>query len=247
MQKTLYWLIPVVLILVGVAFFFTGKKSNNIPPPLSEASDLQTIPTDNTAATTTDVNQTNDVNATSTTSTATVQPPDLSLSKTPTMIINKNKTYTAKMKTSAGEIDITLNAAATPITVNNFVFLAKKNFYDNTIFHRVIKGFMIQGGDPNGNGTGGPGYQFDDELFTGEYTRGTIAMANSGPNTNGSQFFIMQADVPLPKNYVIFGKVTKGLDVVDKIATAPVEDNGMGETSKPVTPVTVLSVMITER
>lgn len=175
------------------------------------------------------------------------KPLDLSQYKTPIMIIDKTKTYTAKMKTTAGEMEIALNAAATPNTVNNFVFLAKKNFYDNVIFHRVIKGFMIQGGDPEGTGRGGPGYKFDDEPFTGEYTKGTLAMANSGPNTNGSQFFIMHADVPLQKDYVIFGKVTKGLDVVDKIATAPTTLGADGAMSSPVSPVKILSVEIIEK
>jgi len=101
----------------------------------------------------------------------------------------KTKKYTAILKTEKGDITIALNSDQTPITVNNFVTLAKKGFYNKTIFHRVIKGFMIQGGDPKGDGTGGPGYKFADEPFTGEYTRGTIAMANSGPNTNGSHFW----------------------------------------------------------
>ena len=131
--------------------------------------------------------------------------------------IDTNKTYTAVMKTTEGVIKIEFNAKQTPITVNNFVTLAKKKFYNNTVFHRAIKGFMIQGGDPKGDGTGGPGYRFDDEKFEGEYTRGTIAMANAGPNTNGSQFFIMLADYPLPHNYTIFGRVTAGQEVVDKI------------------------------
>jgi cyclophilin family peptidyl-prolyl cis-trans isomerase len=135
-----------------------------------------------------------------------------------------------------------LNTNQTPKTVNNFVTLAKKGFYNNTIFHRIIKGFMIQGGDPKGDGTGGPGYKFDDEPFAGEYTRGIIAMANAGPNTNGSQFFIMHNDNPLPKNYVIFGKVTAGLEVVDAIAEAPVEPSFSGEMSTPVTPVKILSI-----
>ncbi|MFA6526776.1 MAG: peptidylprolyl isomerase [Candidatus Buchananbacteria bacterium] len=161
--------------------------------------------------------------------------------------IDKNKTYTAIMHTDQGDIEITLNAKATPITVNNFVTLSKKNFYENTIFHRIIKGFMIQGGDPKGDGTGGPGYSFADEPFTGEYNRGTIAMANAGPNTNGSQFFIMHADYPLPKNYVIFGQVIKGLDVVDKIAEAPVKMSASGEPSQPLTPVKVKSVEIIEK
>lgn len=161
--------------------------------------------------------------------------------------IDESKIYTAVIKTSEGEITIELNAAKTPITVNNFVTLAKKGFYNNTIFHRVIAGFMIQGGDPKGDGTGGPGYKFNDEPFEGEYTRGTIAMANSGPNTNGSQFFIMHADYALPKNYVIFGKVVKGIEVVDKIATAPLESSPMGEISKPIAPVKIDSVLVVEK
>lgn len=165
----------------------------------------------------------------------------------PAMIIDKTKKYTAVLNTTEGEITIDLYTDKTPITVNNFVSLSKENFYNNTIFHRVINGFMIQGGDPKGNGTGGPGYKFDDEKFEGEYTAGTIAMANAGPNTNGSQFFIMHKDYPLPKNYVIFGKVSKGLDIVDKIATAPVEMSQMGEKSKPVNPVSIKSVTIVEK
>ena len=150
----------------------------------------------------------------------------------------------AIMHTSAGDITIELNKEMTPKTVENFVTLARKGFYNNTIFHRTIKNFMIQGGDPKGDGTGGPGYRFDDEPFQGEYTRGTLAMANAGPNTNGSQFFIMHQDYALPHNYVIFGKVTSGIEVVDKIATAPVTTSGSGEPSKPVTPVVVNSVEI---
>ena len=164
----------------------------------------------------------------------------------PKMQIDKNKKYAAVLKTTAGDIKIELNADKTPITVNNFVSLAKKDFYNNTIFHRVIKGFMIQGGDPNGDGTGSPGYRFDDEKFEGEYTRGTIAMANAGPNTNGSQFFIMHKDQPLPKSYVIFGKVTEGLDVVDKIATAETTISSNGEKSTPVNPVKILTANIFE-
>jgi cyclophilin family peptidyl-prolyl cis-trans isomerase len=165
--------------------------------------------------------------------------------KKPKLTINKAKKYTALMKTSAGDMEIMLYADKTPITVNNFVTLSKKDFYKNVIFHRTIKGFMIQGGDPTGTGSGGPGYKFEDEAFDGEYTRGTLAMANAGPNTNGSQFFIMHKDNALPKNYVIFGKVTKGLDVVDKIAEAPT--NAGGEGSTPVNPVKIESVTITEK
>jgi len=161
--------------------------------------------------------------------------------------INQAKKYTAVLHTTVGDIVIELNAKATPITANNFITLAKKNFYNGTIFHRVIEGFMIQGGDPKGDGTGGPGYTFADEPFAGDYNRGTVAMANAGPNTNGSQFFIMHQNYPLPKNYVIFGQVVKGMEVVDKIATAPTEASPMGENSKPVNPVKVKTVEIVEK
>jgi peptidylprolyl isomerase len=164
----------------------------------------------------------------------------------PTERIDTKKKYSAVLDTSAGKITISLYADKTPITVNNFVYLAKNNFYDNTVFHRTVSGFMIQGGDPNGDGTGSPGYRFDDEPFEGEYQRGTIAMANSGPDTNGSQFFIMHDDFLLEKNYVIFGKVIEGMDVVDKIATAPVTANAMGEKSKPVSPIEIKQVQVIE-
>lgn len=158
-----------------------------------------------------------------------------------------NKKHIAVLETAAGTIEIELHMKDTPVTASNFIKLAKDGFYNNTIFHRTIKGFMIQGGDPNGDGTGGPGYKFNDEPFTGEYLRGTVAMANSGPNTNGSQFFIMHADYPLPKNYVIFGHVIKGIETVDKIAEAPVKPNPYTrEMSVPANPITVRSVIIRE-
>lgn len=156
-------------------------------------------------------------------------------------VIKSGKSYTAILKTTAGDITVEL-AGNMPITVNNFVFLAKEKFYDGVIFHRTISGFMIQGGDPTGTGMGGPGYKFADEKFTGEYKRGTIAMANSGPNTNGSQFFIMHADYPLPPSYTIFGMTTSGLDVVDKIATAKT-----GASDRPVEPVVINTIDITEK
>lgn len=168
------------------------------------------------------------------------------LTTTPSMEFDVSKRYTAILNTNKGNIEIALNFGQTPNTVKNFVDLSRKGFYINTIFHRVIEGFMIQGGDPNGNGTGGPGYRFHDEPFTGEYTRGAVAMANAGPNTNGSQFFIMHADYPLPKNYTIFGRVTKGMDVVDSIATDEVQYSPTGELSQPVTPAVVHSVEIIE-
>jgi len=168
----------------------------------------------------------------------------------PSMTVDTKKTYTATMVTPKGGMVLTLFAKETPVTVNNFVFLARAGFYDNTIFHRIIKGFMIQGGDPKGNGTGGPGYRFDDEPISRDYTRGTLAMANAGPNTNGSQFFIMHQDGNLPKNYVIFGAISASdsasLATLDAIAVAPVTDNGMGEDSKPITPTVLQSIEIKE-
>ncbi len=162
-----------------------------------------------------------------------------------TQKLNLDKKYYAVLKTDLGDIKIELNAKETPITVNNFVYLARQKFYDGVIFHRTIPDFMIQGGDPTGTGSGGPGYEFDDEPFKGNYDRGTIAMANAGPNTNGSQFFIMHKDYPLPPNYVIFGKVIQGMDIVDKIATAPTKPSGEGST--PVNPVKMNTVEIIEQ
>lgn len=174
-------------------------------------------------------------------------PKTKNLSK-PEMQIDTAKTYTATLTTSEGDIVVDLYAKETPITVNNFVYLARQGFYDDTIFHRVIANFMIQGGDPTGTGSGGPGYEFDDEPFTGQYVPGTLAMANAGPDTNGSQFFIMHGEVALPPNYVIFGNVSSGQAVVDAIATAQTKVNPMsGEKSVPVKPVRVEKVTIQEQ
>jgi cyclophilin family peptidyl-prolyl cis-trans isomerase len=160
------------------------------------------------------------------------------------MSIDKSKKYKALMKTSIGNIEIELFADKTPITVNSFVYLAKSGFYNNTDFYRIIKGFMIHGGDPTKTGRGGPGYRFVDEPFDNEYTRGTIAMSNTGLNTNGSQFFIMHKDKILPKIYVIFGRVTKGMETVDAIADAHTKSGE--ERSTPINPVKIQLVTITE-
>lgn len=159
----------------------------------------------------------------------------------PALSIDPNKTYVATMETTAGIMTLDLFASEAPNTVNNFVFLARENFYNEVIFHRVIKGFMIQGGDPTGTGTGGPGYKFKDEPVKRPYNRGILAMANAGPNTNGSQFFIMHKDYPLPPSYTIFGQLTTGEDVLDQIATAPT-----GANDRPKTPVQIKSIAITE-
>ncbi len=162
-------------------------------------------------------------------------------SSPPPLTVDATKKYTAKISTSAGDMTAELFPKDAPRTVNNFVFLARDGFYEGVIFHRVISGFMIQGGDPTGTGSGGPGYKFEDEPVNRRYERGTLAMANAGPNTNGSQFFVMHADYGLPPNYTIFGKLTAGEDVVDKIANA-----SKGANDRPHDPVTINSVEITE-
>lgn len=165
----------------------------------------------------------------------------------PALSIDPKKKYTAEVTTSKGQFEVGLFSQEVPQTVNNFIFLAKDGFYTNTIFHRIMKRFMIQGGDPNGDGSGGPGYTFPDEKITRDYKRGIVAMANRGPNTNGSQFFIMHEDYNLPKQYVIFGQVLKGMDVVDAIANAEVEENSQGEASKPKEPVSIENIEIIEK
>ena len=160
----------------------------------------------------------------------------------PPRIIDPEAAYTAVINTTEGSITVELLTEDAPATVNNFVFLAREGFYDNVIFHRAIEGFMIQGGDPTGTGAGGPGYRFDDEPVQRPYTRGIMAMANAGPNTNGSQFFLMHADYPLPPNYTIFGQATSGLETIDAIATAPKKPGGEG--SSPVSPAVIQSVEI---
>ncbi len=159
----------------------------------------------------------------------------------PEMVIDPQKTYTATLATEKGDITIELLVKAAPQTVNNFVFLAREGFYEDVIFHRTIQGFMIQGGDPTGTGSGGPGYKFKDEPVTLPYKRGIVAMANAGPNTNGSQFFIMHQDYALAPNYTIFGRVTSGMEVVDTIITAPA-----GAQDRPRTPVRITGMTITE-
>ena len=137
--------------------------------------------------------------------------------KGPEMVIDTHKSYTATFKTDKGDIICSLYAAKVPKTVNNFVFLAREGFYDDTIFHRVINDFMVQGGDPTGTGMGGPGYKFNDEFHASlRHTGpGVLSMANAGPNTNGSQFFITHVATPwLDNKHAIFGQVIKGLDVL---------------------------------
>ena len=162
----------------------------------------------------------------------------------PPMCIDTTKSYTATMETSMGEMVIHLDAVNAPVTVNNFVFLSRYHYYDGLIFHRIINGFMCQGGCPEGSGRGGPGYRFEDELpAPGRYEIGSIAMANAGPNTNGSQFFIVtgQSGVWLPPQYSLFGKVVKGLEVADEMQRVQTQPG-----DRPVTDVVIHSVQITE-
>jgi cyclophilin family peptidyl-prolyl cis-trans isomerase len=162
----------------------------------------------------------------------------------PELTLDTSASYTATIRTSKGDITARLFADEAPATVNNFVFLAREGFYDGVIFHRVISGFMIQGGDPTGTGRGGPGYRFDDELEASRsrgYKMGTLAMANAGPNTNGSQFFIMHQDYGLPPQYSVFGKTIDGQDVVDDIASVA---TGAGD--KPLEDVVISTIEIAE-
>ncbi len=173
--------------------------------------------------------------------------PPKQYSSPPPSTIDTSKTYTATIDTSAGSMTAELFASEAPLTVNNFVHLAQDGFYEDGQFHRVIKDFMIQGGCPKGDGTGGPGYRFQDEPVTRKYVKGTLAMANAGPNTNGSQFFIVHgADVGLPPNYTIFGMLTDGTDVLDTLANSPVSRSRGGENSSPADRLAINNITIQE-
>jgi cyclophilin family peptidyl-prolyl cis-trans isomerase len=149
----------------------------------------------------------------------------------PEQVLDDAQTHSATIRTSCGDVEVELLSSEAPFTANNFAFLASEGFYDATVVHRVVPGFVVQMGDPTGTGSGGPGYRFHDELDAARargYERGTVAMANAGPDTNGSQFFICLADVGLPPQYAVFGRVTAGMDVVDRIAELPLD----GETPR---------------
>jgi cyclophilin family peptidyl-prolyl cis-trans isomerase len=176
-------------------------------------------------------------------------PPDGSAPKrqsfdaVPPMCLDLSKRYAAEMITSKGSMVFALDAIRAPRTVNNFVVLARYHFYEGIVFHRIIPGFVAQGGDPKGNGTGGPGYDFEDELpQAGRYQLGSLAMANAGPNTNGSQFFVISgpAGMRLPPSYSLFGQLTNGQDVLSAI------DAVGTESGTPRERVTIEQVLITE-
>lgn len=206
----------IIIIIIIVAGYLLW------PPPTAPTTDLSSTTSGSVAAINNQSNQT----------------------ITPAM----SSSHLVTITTDLGEIKFQTYNQDAPNTVANFVKLARQGFYNNLMFHRVINGFMIQTGDPTGTGRGGPGYTFADELnpaaesYQRGYVKGTVAMANAGPNTNGSQFFIMVADVPLPKNYTIFGHVVSGQEVADQIshvATDPEDD-------RPLKPVMMKSVMVTD-
>lgn len=222
-----------MITLIGGLIYFSKNNESNISSSNNEPNQLSNLES---------------INKTPESSQAATNNMNNKYTKAPVLNLDAKVDYKAVIHTTKGDIKIDLFEKKTPITVNNFVFLAKETFYNNTVFHRIIKDFMIQGGDPLGTGTGGPGYKFEDEPFEGEYIRGTIAMANAGPNTNGSQFFIMHKDTPLPKNYVIFGNVidNDSLKVLDLIANSEVKSSFTGEKSTPIEKTTITSVEILE-
>lgn len=245
----------VLLAVAGLTAFFTMQPSDNLaipgmatPTPTPDLSRLDTKSQQESNLQNTLRNQDGSINGQNNTNTQNLgaATKNNKYKTLPPMSIDTTKKYTAIISTSKGDMTVELDAADAPKTVNNFVFLAKEQFYDGVVFHRIIRDFMSQTGDPTGTGMGGPGYKFEDEPVTKEYTKGTLAMANSGKNTNGSQFFIMNEDYPLPPNYTIFGKVTEGMETVDAIASTPVTRSASGENSKPTEQVTINSIKIQE-
>ncbi|MBG9789549.1 peptidylprolyl isomerase [Brevibacillus laterosporus] len=226
--------LPLALLL-GFTLVVTGCGTKTAPATdqqQNNATSGQTTPTDKKNETT--------------------KQPSKQYDKAPEMKIDPNKNYEAVVETNKGSFTIQLFAKDAPKTVNNFVFLANDHFYDGIQFHRIIQSFMIQTGDPKGDGTGGPGYSFEDELKNGHsYDKGVVAMANAGPNTNGSQFFIGSGDdvknLEAQPNYTIFGKITAGMDTIDKIAVTPVKANAFGENSTPTETITIQKITVTEK
>ena len=217
-SKTFIIIIIAILIIAGIIFAF--YENNNQQKVSQKSAPVPSQTSQNSSST-----------SNSQTSNATI----------------KNMSHIITIKTNLGDISFETYDADAPNTVKNFITLAEKGFYNGVIFHRVIPGFMIQGGDPTGTGTGGPGYTFADELnpdtasYKAGYLKGVVAMANAGPNTNGSQFFIMVSDYPLPNSYTIFGKVVSGQDVADAISKVQTNSS-----DKPLSPVTMESVTVAD-
>lgn len=243
-MKKKYVLLPLILLISVVLLLGgCGKKDTNA--------------TDQTAGNTTEQTTTDELTPTPTPTptpkpeTPTETPTPMSWDSPPAMEIDNAKSYEAEITTSKGTFTIELYAKDAPKTVNNFVFLSKQGFYNNVIFHRIIESFMIQTGDPEGTGRGGPGYSFEDEKTSYQYEPGIVAMANAGANTNGSQFFICtdegSTSLNMQPNYTIFGKVTDGMDVVKDIAATPVEADIRGEMSSPTETVQIKEIKITEK
>ncbi|PCN44735.1 peptidylprolyl isomerase [Brevibacillus laterosporus] len=226
--------LPIALLL-GFALLVTGCGTKTAPAPdqqQNNAASGQPAPSDKKEET--------------------AKKPSKQYDKAPEMKIDPSKNYEAVVETNKGSFTIQLFAKDAPKTVNNFVFLANDHFYDGVTFHRIIQSFMIQTGDPKGDGTGGPGYSFEDELKNGHsYDKGVVAMANAGPNTNGSQFFIGSGDdvknLEGRPDYTIFGKITAGIDTIDKIAATPVKANAFGENSMPTETITIQKITVTEK
>lgn len=230
MNKIIYTFISILILGLAVYIVWPSEIKKNTDPVPANSNMTDTKNTDTDQLNKVEINSENDKNI-----------------KTENKII-KNNMHKISIETNVGTIVFETYDMDAPKTVENFITLANKKFYDGVIFHRVIKGFMIQGGDPTGTGTGGPGYKFNDELnpstesYKAGYRRGVVAMANAGPNTNGSQFFIMHADYPLPNSYSIFGKVISGIEIVDAIANS--KTNGA---DRPVVDVVMKSVKVSDK
>ena len=226
MTKARRWLILALLVASALPFAACGSKPTMTPTPSPTPGTPKPSPTPTGTART------------------------LQWPSPPAMTVDAARAYVATIKTNYGDIVVQLLPKDAPVAVNSFVFLARQGFFDGVKFHRVVKDFMVQSGDPTGSGSGGPGYRFADEKVVRDYLAGTLAMANAGANTNGSQFFIGLADLRtrLAKDYTIFGTVTSGFDVVQKIGNVPVASKYPGgEVSSPTVDVHINTVTIEEK